>query len=82
MSRKPVAPIIFLNRLVVLLGVCGYKMSSEIRVSGDEFVLLGDATNFPASLLEGEVAIRNAVLTCITCRPCAWVWNPLGQLEV
>ena len=54
------------------------KMLSEIRVPGGFAIeiigyILGDADligamTFTACLLEDDVAIRKAILTCITCR--------------
>ncbi len=73
-------PMIIYGHLVVLLSVPLEKMFLEVRVPsgvpveiiGDlpwELELINDAMSFAASLLEGGVAIRKAVLTCISCRP-------------
>ncbi len=72
--------MIIYDRLIVLLSMPLEKMFSEVRVPsgvpieiiGDlpwELELINDAMSFAASLLEGGVAIRKAVLTCISCRP-------------
>lgn len=81
LTRKFVfrSPTVVYDCLVVLLSVPLEKMFSEVRVSGVfpveiiadtpwELELINDAMSFAASLLEGGVAIREAVLTCITCR--------------
>ncbi len=71
--------MIIYDRLVVLLSVTLEKMLSEVRVPGVflvevignvpwELEPINDAMSFAASLLEGGVAIRKAVLTCITCK--------------
>jgi hypothetical protein len=81
LTRKFVfrSPTIVYDCLVVLLSVPLEKMFSEVRASGVfpieiiadtpwELELINNAMLFAASLLEGGVAIRKAVLTCITCR--------------
>ncbi len=81
LTRKFVfrSPTIIYDYLVVLLSVPLEKMLSEVRVPGVflveiignvpwELEPINDAMSFAASLLEGGVAIRKAVLTCITCR--------------
>jgi hypothetical protein len=81
LSCKLVVPFMGQNCLVVLLRVLLSEMLLEIRVPG-AFVIeiignsLGDvgligAMTFAACLLEDDVAIRKAILTCITCRPSA-----------
>jgi len=73
------SPMIIYDCLVVLLSVTLEKMLLEVRVPGVflvevignvpwELEPINDAMSFAASLLEGGVAIRKAVLTCITCK--------------
>ena len=92
MSRKLVLPFMVDDRLVVLLGVLTEKMASEIPIHSFPSIkvightprnigLIG-AIFFAACLLEGRVAIRNAVLTCITCTLSACFLFPLRCLEV
>jgi hypothetical protein len=76
--------MVIYDRLVVLLSVPFEKMFSEVRARGAFLVeIIGDspwhlqlvnAIMFAASLLEGGVAIRKAVLTCINCRLSVIPW--------
>jgi len=76
--------------LVVLLAVLTAKMISEIRIRGLPpieiigYPLRGNvgAISLPASLLEAGVEIRNAVLTCMSCRLSSGFFFPLPRLEV
>jgi hypothetical protein len=92
LCRKLVVPIMVQDRLVVLCRVVLGEMPSKIWVRGPlsievigysrwNFILIR-AINSPASLLEGEIAIRNAELTCITCRASAGLRRPLRWLEI
>ena len=80
------------DRLVVLLGVLTEKMASKIPIRGFPSIkvightpgnvgLIG-AIFFAACSLEGGVAIRNAVLTRITCTLSAHFLFPLRRSEV
>jgi len=92
LSRKLVLPFMVDDRLVVLLGVLTEKMASEIPICSFPSIkvightprnvgLIG-AIFFTACLLEGGVAIRNAVLTRITCTLSAHFLFPLRCSEV
>ena len=78
MSRGLVVPLVIHNRLVILFRVLLEKMLSEIRIRGASAIEIIDcipgdvgligAITFAACVLEDGVAIRKAILTCITCR--------------
>ena len=85
LCRKLVFPTVIYDGLVVLLSVLFEKMFSEVRARGVFLVeIIGDspwdlqlinAIMFAASLLEGGIAIRKAVLTCINCRLSVFPWH-------
>ena len=78
LSRGLVVPLVIHNRLVILFRVLLEKMLSEIRIRGASAIEIIDcipgdvgligAITFAACVLEDGVAIRKAILTCITCR--------------
>lgn len=92
LGRRLVVPFVGLDRQVVLLGVLLAKMPSQFTVPRALCVeiigyTLGNivhfvAISFAASLLDGRIVIRNAVLTCITCRPSAPCLGSLRRLEI
>ena len=79
-------PTVFNDRLVILLSMQLEKVLSEVRgpgvwpvyIIGDilwDLPLIKDAVLFAAGLLEGGVATRKAVLTCIYCRLYVFPWH-------
>jgi len=85
LCQKLVFPMVIYNGLVILLSVLFEKMFLEVRAHSVFLVeIIGDspwdlqlinAIMFAASLLEGSIAIRKAVLTYINCRLSVFPWH-------